>query len=73
MNILIIIFGILLFNLIVFVHEFGHFFRAKKFGVKVNEFAIGMGPKIAKWQKVSSLNQIMNADKSVREFIKSLV
>ncbi len=55
MNILIIIFGILLFNLIVFVHEFGHFFWAKKFGVKVNEFAIGMGPKIAKWQKGETL------------------
>ena len=33
---LLIIFGILLFNLIVFAHEFGHFFWAKKFGVKVN-------------------------------------
>ncbi len=51
MNVLIIIFGIFLFNLIVFVHEFGHFFWAKKFGVKVNEFAIGMGPKVFKFQK----------------------
>lgn len=55
MNILIIIFGILLFNLIVFVHEFGHFFWAKKFGVKVNEFALGMGPKIFKFQKGETL------------------
>lgn len=55
MNVLIIIFGVLLFNLIVFVHEFGHFFWAKKFGVKVNEFAIGMGPKILKWQKGETL------------------
>ncbi len=51
MNVLIIIFGVLLFNLIIFVHEFGHFFWAKKFGVKVNEFALGMGPKILKFQK----------------------
>ena len=51
MNILIIVFGVLLFNLIVFVHEFGHFFWAKKFGIKVNEFAIGMGPKVFKFQK----------------------
>ncbi len=48
---LLIIFGILLFNLIVFAHEFGHFFWAKKFGVKVNEFALGMGPRVFKFKK----------------------
>ena len=51
MNILFIIFGILFFNLIVFVHEFGHFFTAKTFGVKVNEFALGMGPRVFKFKK----------------------
>ncbi len=51
LNILLIIFGILLFNLIIFAHEFGHFFWAKKFGVKVNEFALGMGPRIFKFKK----------------------
>ncbi|MDR1627256.1 MAG: site-2 protease family protein [Oscillospiraceae bacterium] len=55
MNILLIIFAIILFNLIVFVHEFGHFFTAKSFGVKVNEFAIGMGPKILKFQRGETL------------------
>lgn len=55
MNILIILIGILLFNLIIFIHEFGHFFWAKKFGVKVNEFALGMGPKILKFQKGETL------------------
>ena len=55
MNILLIIFAIILFNLIVFVHEFGHFFTAKSFGVKVNEFAIGMGPKILTFQKGETL------------------
>ena len=38
--------GVLLFGLIIFVHEFGHFFTAKLSGVRVNEFAIGMGPKL---------------------------
>lgn len=33
------------------VHEFGHFTFAKLFGVKVNEFSIGMGPKIVSKQK----------------------
>ncbi len=51
MNVVLIIIGILLFNLIVFVHEFGHFFWAKKFGVKVNEFALGMGPRIFKFKR----------------------
>ena len=32
--------------MIIGIHEFGHFITAKKFGVKVNEFALGMGPKI---------------------------
>lgn len=45
-SILLIIIGILLFALIIFIHEFGHFITAKKSGVRVNEFAIGMGPKI---------------------------
>lgn len=49
--VLLIIFAILLFNLIIFLHEFGHFFWAKKFGVKVNEFALGMGPRVFKIQK----------------------
>ncbi len=52
---LLIIIGILLFELIIFVHEFGHFFTAKKSGVKVNEFALGMGPKILKFQKGETL------------------
>ncbi len=51
MKILLIIFGILLFNFIIFAHEFGHFFWAKKFGVKVNEFALGMGPRLLKFKK----------------------
>lgn len=36
-------------SIIVLVHELGHFFWAKKFGVHIDEFSIGMGPKI--WGK----------------------
>ncbi|MEG2720226.1 MAG: site-2 protease family protein [Oscillospiraceae bacterium] len=43
--------AILFFGLIVMIHEFGHFICAKAFKVKVNEFAIGMGPTIFKKQK----------------------
>lgn len=45
-----ILIAILFFGLIIFVHEFGHFIFAKLFGVKVNEFAMGMGPTLLKKQ-----------------------
>ena len=37
---------ILVFGLLIFIHEFGHFITAKLCGVKVHEFALGMGPKL---------------------------
>ena len=45
-----ILIAVLFFGVIIFIHEFGHFIFAKLFGVKVNEFAIGMGPTILKKQ-----------------------
>ena len=41
-----IVIAILIFGLIVTVHEFGHFICAKLSGIKVLEFSIGMGPKL---------------------------
>jgi regulator of sigma E protease len=41
----------LLFEAIIFVHEFGHFISAKRSGVKVNEFSLGMGPKLFSFTK----------------------
>jgi regulator of sigma E protease len=41
-----ILISILMFCLVVIVHEFGHMYAAKKNGVLVEEFAIGMGPKL---------------------------
>ena len=41
-----LIFALLVFSLIIFVHELGHFLTARLFGVKVHEFAIGMGPQL---------------------------
>lgn len=46
-----ILVAILIFGVIILVHELGHFFVAKLMGVKVNEFAIGMGPKLLKFGK----------------------
>lgn len=45
-NILLIIIGVLLFGLAIFIHELGHFLAAKLSGIRVNEFALGMGPRI---------------------------
>lgn len=43
--------SLLVFLLVVMLHEFGHFAVAKLSGIKVNEFSIGMGPKIYQKQK----------------------
>ncbi len=50
-GILLVIIGVLLFMLIIFLHEGGHFVSAKLSGVKVNEFALGMGPKLFSFTK----------------------
>ena len=46
-----ILIAILMFGVLIGIHEFGHFTAAKSCGVKVNEFAIGMGPVLLKKQK----------------------
>jgi len=50
-----IVLAIFAFGLLVAVHELGHFTAAKLLGVRVNEFAIGMGPKILKKQGKETL------------------
>ncbi|MGM9585802.1 MAG: M50 family metallopeptidase [Faecousia sp.] len=44
-----VLFAILLFSLLIFVHELGHFAAAKLSGVQVNEFSVFMGPAL--WSK----------------------
>ncbi len=46
-----IIYAILMFCVLIFVHELGHFIAAKACHVKVNQFAIGMGPAFFKRQR----------------------
>lgn len=50
-----IIVAFLVFLVLVTIHEFGHFIMAKWAGIKVNEFAVGMGPAILKKQKGETL------------------
>lgn len=46
-----IVYAILMFAVLIFVHELGHFVAAKACKVKVNDFAIGMGPSVYKKTK----------------------
>ena len=53
-----IIIALLVFMVVVVVHEFGHFIFAKRAKIKVNEFSVGMGPKIFGKQKGETLYSI---------------
>jgi regulator of sigma E protease len=52
LNVIYVIAAVLaLFGAAIFIHEFGHFWVARKLGMKVEEFAIGFGPKIRSWKR----------------------
>ena len=46
-----LIYFILVLGIIILIHEFGHYFFAKRAGIYVYEFSIGMGPRIFKWTR----------------------
>ncbi len=41
---------VLVFGILIFIHEFGHFITARACGVAVKEFAVGMGPTVFSWK-----------------------
>ena len=47
--------AVFVFGLVIFIHEFGHYSTAKKNGIRVNEFSIGMGPLLWSKQKGETL------------------
>ena len=53
-----VIFAIILFSFLIFIHELGHFATAKAFGVQVNEFSLFMGPALWKKQRGETLYSI---------------
>lgn len=53
-----IIAAILVFGFIVFIHELGHFYFAKRAGVTIHEFSIGMGPKIFGFERGGTVYNI---------------
>src|SRR2546423_3854662 len=46
---------ILIFSLLVIVHESGHFISAKLAGIKVEQFSVGFGPQLLGWQRGETL------------------
>lgn len=54
MTILYILLALLIFGILIFIHELGHFLVARCCGVKILEFAIGMGPKLLSWKSKKS-------------------
>ncbi len=64
---------ILVLSVLVFVHEFGHFWVAKRFGVKAEEFGFGFPPRIfgfyknkeGKWKKVLGKKEVQDTDDTV--------
>ena len=53
-----IVFAIIIFSFLIFIHELGHFLAAKASGVQVNEFSMFMGPALVKWQRGETLYSI---------------
>ena len=45
---------IIILSLIIVIHEFGHFIAAKRGGVYIDEFSLGMGPSIFKYKPKNS-------------------
>lgn len=71
MTFLYILLALLVFGLLVMIHELGHFLVARLFGVGIREFSIGMGPKIfskkgkKKWateEEIAALPEPVDAD-----------
>lgn len=62
-----ILMTIIILNVIVVVHEFGHYITAKKFGVAIHEFSIGMGPAIFQRQKKVNRFVLFNKSKEFPE------
>ncbi|MDR3085430.1 MAG: M50 family metallopeptidase [Christensenellaceae bacterium] len=57
-NILYVLLGLLIFEVCITAHEFGHYFAGRKLGLKVLEFSVGMGPKFWSREKNSILYSV---------------
>ena len=46
-----ILVSLFIISIFIVVHEWGHYITGKKLGFQIDEFAIGMGPKIFGWKR----------------------
>ena len=61
-TVLTIVISVLVFGFLIFIHEFGHYFFARLFNVTIEEFSIGMGPKLLQWRsKKTDINYAIAA------------
>jgi regulator of sigma E protease len=58
---------IVVLSVIVFIHEMGHFYSAIKFGVKVDEFGLGLPPRIFGIQKIDGKFKFVWGKKPIKE------
>ncbi|MBR2353798.1 MAG: site-2 protease family protein [Clostridia bacterium] len=49
-TVLYVLLMLLMFGIMIFIHEFGHFITARLCGVSIKEFAVGMGPRLFSWK-----------------------
>lgn len=71
MIILYILFAILIFGFLIFIHELGHFLAARACKVTVHEFSIGMGPKIVSFcpgrRRAKKKKRLEESERAVQE------
>ena len=63
-----IIVALLIFTVIVVIHELGHFLLAKKNGIGVPEFSVGMGPRLITYAKTKEDGHVIKLLCSQKEF-----
>ena len=70
LTLLYVLLALLVFGLLIMIHELGHFLVARACGVGIREFSIGMGPKIFSWKGKKSFgaaskpNALRNAEEN---------
>lgn len=61
-----IVIFVLVLSLLVFVHELGHFFTARRFGIKAEEFGMGLPPRMVGVQKLKGKWQLVWGNREIR-------
>ena len=62
---------LILILIVVFIHEYGHYYFAKKYGVGVTDFSIGFGKEIFGWNDKSGTSCLLYTSPSPRDLSTS--